>query len=118
MSDYEKVGLIPYENSGKRPLLRLAALAVLLLSTGAALFLCWKEHFGREALLRGGFIIAISLYLANFFYRRSRGLSARLFENYTGPDDDPSRQDQADMGALVGLVIAIGYVAYKIIGHW
>jgi hypothetical protein len=118
MSDYKKVGLVPYENSGKRPMLRLAALAVLLLSTSVALLLCWKEHFGREALLRGGFIIAISLYLANFFYRRSRGLSARLFESRAGPEDDPSWQDQVDMGALVGLVIAIGFVGYKIIKHW
>ena len=47
MSEYEKVGLVPYENSGKRPMLRLAAFAVLLLSTSVALLLCWKEHFGR-----------------------------------------------------------------------
>jgi hypothetical protein len=117
MGDIEKVGLIPYENSGKRPILRLAAFAVLLLSTGVALFLCWKEHFSRDAFLRGGFIIAISLFFANFLYRRSRGLSARLFETSTGPEDDSSRQDQVDMGALAGLVIAIGIVAYKVIAH-
>jgi hypothetical protein len=117
MGDIDKVGFIPYENSGKRPILRFAALAVLLLSIGVALFLCWKEHFSRDALLRGGFIIAISLFLANFFYRRSRGLSARLFETSTGPDDDSSRQDQVDMGALAGLVIAVGIVVYKVIAH-
>jgi|SRR5580692_10279197 hypothetical protein len=118
MSLDDKVGLVPYENSGKRPILRVAAFAVLLLSTSAAVLLCWNGHFGRDALLGGGFIMAISLYFANFFYRRSRGLSARLFENSAGPEDDASWQDQVDMGALAGLVIAIGVVAYKIFKHW
>jgi hypothetical protein len=118
MSDSEKVGLIPYENSGKRGILRFASVAVLLLATGMALLLCWRRHFSREALLDAGLAIAVSLYLAYFFYRRSRGLSARLFYSSVDPADDEGLQDQVDMGALAGLVVAIGVVAYRIIKHW
>jgi hypothetical protein len=98
--------------------LRFASFALPSLATIVALLLCWRRHFDGQIIPGAGFEIAVSIFLAIFLIRRSRGQSARLFETSTGPDQDQSSQDQVDIGALTGAAIYVGFLAYILIEQW
>jgi hypothetical protein len=118
MSDSEKEGWIPYDNSGKRGILRFASYVLPALVTIISLLICWRRHFDRNSIAGAGVGIAGSFYCAVALYRRSRGLSARIFSAYTGPDRDSSHQDQSDIGALWGAAIFIGFMVFMLIKYW
>jgi hypothetical protein len=118
MRDFEKEGWIPYENSGKRGILRLASFVLPSVVTILSLIICWRRHFIEQSVLAAGAGISLSVYAAIALNRRSRGLSARFFYAYTGPDRDSSHQDQSDIGGLVGTVILIGVMVYMLIKYW
>jgi hypothetical protein len=104
--------------SATRTTLRYVSFTIVLLATIAALLICWRRHFSSEALRASAFTIAVSVYLAIYCYRRSRGWAARLGAARVSPEDDPYEQDFRDKGALVGIVIGIGMVIYAIIRTW
>jgi hypothetical protein len=118
MSDSEKEGWIPYDNSRKRGILRLASFVLPALVTIMSLLICWRRHFDKHSIEGAGVGIAGSVYFAIFLYRRSRGLSARIFYAYTGPDRDSSHQDQSDIGGLWGAAILIGMMVYMLFEYW
>lgn len=118
MSDFEKEGWIPYENSGKRGILRLASFVLPSVVTISSLLICWRRHFDKNSIAAAGVGIALSVYAAIALNRRSRGLSARLFYAYTGPDRDSSDQDRSDIGGLVGAAILIGMMVYMLFKYW
>jgi len=118
MNDSEKEGWIPYENSGKRGILRLASVVLPALVTVMSLLICWRQHFVKHSIEGACFGIAASVYFAIFLYRRSRGLSARIFYASTGPDCDSSHQDQSDIGGLWGAAILTGMTVYMLFAYW
>jgi hypothetical protein len=118
MSDFEKEGWIPYENSGKRGILRLASFALPSLMTISMLLICWRQHFVKQSIEAAVFSIALCVYFAIFLNRRSRGLSAAFFYTSTGPDRDEDSQDQTDVGGLWGAAIIIVGMVYTVIKCW
>ena len=118
MSDFEKEGWIPYENSGKRGILRLASFALPSLMTISMLLVCWRQHFVKQSIEAAIFSIALCVYFAIFLNRRSRGLSAAFFYASTGPDRDEDSQDKTDVGGLWGAAIIIGGMVYTVIKYW
>ena len=118
MSDFEKEGWIPYENSGKRGILRLASFVLPSLVTIMSLLICWRQHFTEHSIEATGFSVALCVYLAIFLNRRSRGLCAAFFYASTGPDRDETSQDQTDIAALWGAAIVVGGNAYMLFKCW
>jgi hypothetical protein len=118
MSDFEKEGWIPYENSEKRGILRLTSFVLPSVVTILLILVCWRRHFDKNSIEGAGVGIALSLYAAIALNRRSRGLSARIFYAYTGPDCDSSRQDRSDIGGLWGAAIFIGMTLYMLFKYW
>lgn len=116
--DPEDLGPHSDEKSRMKTVLRLASYTLPSLVTVFALLLCWRRHFVQDSILGTGLWIAGSVYFAIFLNRRSRGLSARIFETMAGPDRDFTHNDQADIGALTGAAIFIGFLAYILIMHW
>jgi hypothetical protein len=101
-----------------KAILRVASFALPSVVIILALLVCWRRHFVEHIILWAGLTIAGSFYFAIFLNRRSRGFSARIFETQAGPDRDFSHNDQADMGALTGAAIFVGFLAYILIKHW
>jgi hypothetical protein len=64
MSDFEKEGRAPYENSGKRGILRLASFALPSVVTILSLLICWRRHFDKNSIEGAGVGIAGSVYCA------------------------------------------------------
>lgn len=118
MSDSEKEGWIPYENSGKRGILRLASFLLPAFVIIISLLICWRRHFVRQSIEAAVFSIALCVYFAIFLNRRSRGLSAAFFYASTGPDRDEDSQDQTDVGGLWGAAIIVGGMVYMVIKYW
>jgi hypothetical protein len=116
--DSEDLGPDSDEGSRMKAALRFASVVLPSLATGMALLLCWRRHFVAQSILGAGVEIAGSVYIAIFFYRRSRGQSARIFYSSTGPDQDQDSQDQTDIGALLGAAIYAGILAYALIEFW
>jgi|SRR5450631_157047 hypothetical protein len=101
-----------------KAILRFASFALPSLVTSLALLLCWRLHFVERSIRWAGVGIALSVYLAIFLNRRSRGLSARLFNLSTGLDSDESSKDQTDIGALWAASIYVGGIAFMLIKYW
>jgi hypothetical protein len=101
-----------------RALLRLASFAFPSIVTILALLLCWRAHFSKNSLLASGIILALGIYLAIYYYRRSRGLSANFGNVNPGPDHDWSYNDQSDIAALWGAALFIGVIVYMVIKDW
>jgi hypothetical protein len=97
-----------------KAMLRLASFAFPPIVTILALLLCWRAHFSKNSLLASAFILAFGIYLAIYYHRRSRGLSASLGSNNPGPDRDWGYNDQSDIAALWGAAIFVGFIAYKL----
>jgi hypothetical protein len=66
MSDYEKEGWIPYENAGKRGILRLASFVLPALVTVISLLICWRRHFVWHSVLAAGVGVAAA-FMRQFF---------------------------------------------------
>ena len=101
-----------------KAMLRLASFAFPSIVTILALLLCWRAHFSKNSLLASAFILAIGIYFAIYYYRRSRGLSANLGNVNPGPDCDWSYNDQSDIGALWAAAIIVGGIVYMVIKDW
>jgi drug/metabolite transporter (DMT)-like permease len=101
-----------------KAMLRLASFAFPSVVTILALLLCWRAHFSKNSLLASAFIVAIGIYFAVYYHRRSRGLSANLGYNNPGPDRDWGYNDQSDIGALWGAAILVGFMAYLLFESW
>ena len=101
-----------------KAMLRLASVAFPSIVTILALILCWRAHFSRNSLGASVLAIAFSAYLAIYFYRRSRGLSANAGYSNPGPDRDWSYNDQSDIGAVWSAAIFIGVLAYMVFKQW
>ena len=106
------------QDSSVKAILRPASIAFPSIVAILLLLLCWRAHFSRNSLGASVLAIAFSAYLAIYFYRRSRGLSASAGYNNPGPDHDWSYNDQSDIGALWGAAICIGVLAYMVFKHW
>ena len=118
MGDSENLESDSREDSRLKAVLRIVSFALPSLATSLALLLCWRRHFVAQIILGAGVEIAGSVYVAIFLNRRSRGLSARIFYAYTGPECDSGDQDQTDIGGLTGAVIYVAFLAYILIKHW
>ena len=101
-----------------KAILRLASFAFPSIVILLALLLCWRAHFSKNSLLTSGFILALGIYFAIYYHRRSRGLSASLGLVNPGPDRDWSYNDQSDIAALWGAAIIIGGMVYLLIENW
>jgi hypothetical protein len=101
-----------------KALLRLASTAFPAIVAILSLLLCWRAHFSRNSLGASVLAIAFSAYLAIYFYRRSRGLSANAGYGNPGPDRDWSYNDQSDIGALWAAAIFIAVLAYMAFKQW
>jgi hypothetical protein len=101
-----------------KALLRLASFAFPSILTILAMLLSWRAHFSRNSLLASAFILALGIYFARYYHRRSRGMSASLGTVNPGPDRDWSYNDQCDIGALWAAPIVIGEIAYMVIRYW
>jgi hypothetical protein len=116
--DSEELGPDSHEQSRMKAIFRLVSFALPSLVTIMALLLGWRQHFDGRSIPGVAAAIAGSIYLAIFFHRRSRGLSARIFNAATGPDEDQSSQDQTDIGVLMGTAVYIGIIVYALIRYW
>ena len=101
-----------------KAVLRLASIAFPSIVTILSLLLCWRAHFSKNSLGASALAIAIGIYFAIYYYRRSRGLSANLGNNNPGPERDWSYNDQSDIGALWAAAPIIGVLAYTVFKHW
>jgi len=101
-----------------KAMLRLASFTFPSIVTILALLLCWRAHFSKNSLLASAFILALGIYFAIYYHRRSRGQSANLGYNNPGPDRDWSYNDQSDIGSLWGAAIVIGGTVYMVIKYW
>ena len=101
-----------------KAIFRLVSFALPCLVTVMALLLGWRQHFVGKSIPGVAAAIVGSIYLAIFFNRRSRGLSARIFNASTGPDEDQSSQDQTDIGVLIGTAVYLGIAMYALIKYW
>jgi drug/metabolite transporter (DMT)-like permease len=99
-------------------MLRVASFALPSLVTILALLLCWRAHFSKNSLLASAFSLAVGIYFAVYFHRRSRGLSANFGYNNPGPERDWSYNDQSDIGAMWAAAIFIGGVVYMVFKAW
>jgi hypothetical protein len=87
-------------------------------ATVVAALLCWRSDFVSQSIIGAAVEVAISLYLAIFLNRRSRGLPARIAYAYTGPDRDPGDQDQSDFGGLTAAALCIGGMVWLLVKYW
>jgi hypothetical protein len=101
-----------------RLILRVVSFVLPSTATVVAALLCWRRDFVSQSIIGAAVEIAISLYLAIFLNRRSRGLSARLAYAYTGPDRDPGDQDQSDLGGLAAAALCIGGMMWLLVKYW
>jgi hypothetical protein len=101
-----------------KAMLRLASFAFPSTVTILALLLCWRAHFSKKSLVASGFIVALGIYLAIYYHRRSRGLSANFGNVNPGPDRDWGYNDQSDIAALWGAAFIIGVIMYMVIKAW
>jgi hypothetical protein len=101
-----------------KAMLRLASYAFPSILTILALLLIWRAHFSKNSLLASTFILALGIYFAIYYHRRSRGMSANLGNVNPGPDRDWSYNDQCDIGSLWAAPIIVGEIAYMVIKYW
>jgi hypothetical protein len=116
--DSEELGPDSHEQSTMKAIFRLVSFALPSLVTIIALLLGWRQHFDGRSIPGVAAEITGSIYLAIVFHRRSRGLSARIVNAATGPEQDQSSQDQTDIGVLIGTAIYVGIIVYALIRYW
>jgi len=118
MGDSDDLGPNSGEELRMKAVLRFASFALPSLVIVMALLFCWRRHFVENSIFGAGLEIAGGVYGAIYLNRRSRGLSARIFESSAGPDRDFSHNNQADAGALTGAAIYVGFLVYILIEQW
>jgi hypothetical protein len=101
-----------------KALLRLASIAFPSVVTILALLLIWRAHFSRNTLLASAFILALGIYFAIYYHRRSRGMAASLGNVNPGPDRDWSYNDRCDIASLWAAPIIIGEIVYMVVKFW
>ena len=109
---------LPPETARVRAILRFASWAFPILTTTILLLICWRQHFSKQSNLATLFAMAAIAHLSIAICRRSRGLSARIFTAYTGPDRDWSHQDRSDIGLLWGIAVFSGGMVYILVKQW
>jgi hypothetical protein len=118
MAESNELGSDSHEQSQLKAIMRFAAFALPLLVTTLVFLFGWRRHFGMRSVEAGGIWVALSVYMAIYFKRRSRGLSARIFLDSTGPHRDEDGQGRSDIGALWGAAVFVGCVAYMLFEYW
>jgi hypothetical protein len=106
------------EQSRIKTILRIASFALPSFVTIFGLLDCWRRHFNMQSIESAGLLIALSLYLAVFLHRRSRGLAASYFYASNGPDRDETSRENLDVIAVLGAAVLAGTVAYGLFKHW
>ena len=100
-----------------RVALRISSFAFTSIVAILALLFAWRRN-DAQGFEMGAFSVSISLYMAIYLNRRSRGLHARVFLISTGPHHDENQQGLTDYCVLWGSVVWVACVAYMFWKYW